>query len=138
LADAIERGQTDQPGMRLKIEANGDHFRNIRTYKSNRELLNAGHFIRTERANGLSYVTIYALLPDKFGIVDGSDYGRRARAIYSDFMEFLESDDAYVSNMRTMFDINDDNFLAACQQKYAENISLSPIPWDDLETGSKK
>jgi hypothetical protein len=70
--------------------------------------------------------------------VDGSDYGRRARAIYSDFMEFLESDDAYVSNMRTMFDINDDNFLAACQQKYAENISLSPIPWDDLETGSKK
>jgi hypothetical protein len=53
-------------------------------------------------------------------------------------MEFLESDDAYVSNMRTMFDINDDNFLAACQQKYAENISLSPIPWDDLETGSKK
>ncbi len=134
LADAIERGQDDAEGVRLKLEAGAGYFKGMTIYQAQRRLIDAGKFIDQERRKGCTFTAIYALLPENFGIVDGPDYGKRARKTYTEFLQFCASDDPDLCRGKSFWGSDGDDFLAFAEQRFAEiragfDMEIS----DDLE-----
>lgn len=93
LADAIQRGQDEADGVRLRIEAKGRHFKNAIKCASNRRLIEAGAYIQGELKKGRKPTEIDRELRDIFVKEDGTDYGRRARKFFSQFCEYVVSKD---------------------------------------------
>ena len=138
LADAIERGQDDGEGVRLRLEASAAYFRGMRTYQAQRKLIGAGRFIEQEQRKGRNFTAIYADLPEAFGIVDGSDYGKRARKTYNEFLLFCDSSDPAICHERKYWGPDDDNFIAFAEQRFAEiRAGFDMEIEDDLEISPK-
>jgi hypothetical protein len=133
LADAIERGGDDSDGVRLKIEAHGLHFKQLLRRNALRSLLDAAAWIVTEHKAGNSYKQIYVQLPNQFpAITDGVDYGRRARKLFNEFIEFAKSNNQPVVDIVGAFPAgfdsdpleNDDYFVFAAMQFCEQKVGM--------------
>ena len=91
LAAALERDQTDEPGVRISVKGDAGYFKALGTVASEKRLLEAGRYIEAEVMKDRSYRAIYKDLPAMFGIADETDYGIRARKLFKEFREFCEA-----------------------------------------------
>lgn len=91
MADALHAGLMGEDRVRMKIEAPGSHFRGVKTSAAAYRLIEAGRYISIEKKKNRAYSSIYADLKAKFSIEDTQDYGRRARKIFAEFIEFCKS-----------------------------------------------
>lgn len=102
IANALERGQINGSGVRLRIEADGQFFKAMASMESDDKLIDAGLYIARERKKKRSISSIARDLPAMFNIDDGVDYARRARKLYDHFQRWIEA------NIDDLFDINGD------------------------------